>query len=121
MSPWPGAGLDRADPQRVALIAAGQRDDRLGQGGGEQQGPALGRGAIEDLLQLLAEAHVEHLVGLVEHDDLEARQVERAAFEMVAQAARRPDHDVRAVLQRAALAHRVHAADAGQHAAAGRS
>ena len=53
--------------------------------------------------EILAEAHVEHLVGLVEHRDLERRQVERAALEMVAQPARRADDDMRAVAERAAL------------------
>jgi hypothetical protein len=48
---------------------------------------SLGRG-VEDFLEILAKAHVEHLVGLVEHHDAQGRQVERAALEMVAQAAR---------------------------------
>ena len=45
-------------------------------------------------------------------------QVERAAFEMVAQAARGADHDLRPVAQRAAFLRRVHPAHAGRHAQA---
>ncbi len=100
--------------QRVALIALGQRDDRLGERGGEQEGAPLGRGRVEQRLQLLAKAHVEHFVGFIEHRDLERRQVERAALEMVAQPARRADDHMRAMRQRAPLARGVHAADAGR-------
>src|SRR6185369_13646580 len=39
---------------------------------------------------------------------------ERAAREVIAQPARRADHDVDAVRQRVALAPRIHAADAGR-------
>ncbi len=79
---------------------------------------SLGR-RVEDFLELLAKAHVEHLVGLVEHDDAKRGQVERAALQMIAKPARRADDDMRAALQRAALLHRVHAADAGDDAGAG--
>ena len=43
----------------------------------EQHRLALGRRRREDRLDVLGEAHVEHLVGLVEHD--EPHGVERAA------------------------------------------
>src|SRR3546814_19546816 len=56
---------------------------------------------------------VEHLVGLVEHRDAQRRQVERPAFEMVAQPARRADDDMHALIQRPAFLAGVHAADAG--------
>ena len=62
---------DRRDAQRVALVALGERDDRLRHGRREEQGAPLRRGRVEDLLEILAKAHVEHLVGLVEHGDLE--------------------------------------------------
>src|SRR3546814_2422389 len=75
--------------------------------------------AVENFLQILAEAHVEHLVGFVQHDGLEAGKVERAAFQMVAQAARRADDDMRAVAESAAFLGGVHAADAGCDAGAG--
>jgi hypothetical protein len=70
-------------------------------------------------LQIFAKAHVEHFVGLVEHGDFQRRQVERAAFQVIAQAARRADDDMRAWRQHAAFASRVHAAHAGGDARAG--
>jgi hypothetical protein len=48
-----------------------------------------------------------------------ARQVERAAFEMVAQAAGRAHHDMRAVVELATFLRRVHPADAGGDAQPG--
>ena len=60
------------DAQRVALVALGERGDLLGDGRREQQRAALGRRGVEDELEVLAEAQVEHLVGLVEHDGLAA-------------------------------------------------
>ncbi len=112
-------GLDRRDAQRVALIAPGERDDRRGHGRGEQERAALGRRRVENLLKVFAKAHVEHLVGFIEHDGLQGRKVERPAFEMIAQAPGRPDHDLRAMTQRAPFLGGVHAADAGRDARAG--
>jgi hypothetical protein len=104
----------RGDAQRVLLVALGERDDRLGHRRREHHRPALGRRRVENLLQILAEAHVEHLVRLVEDRDAEAPQVERASFEMVAQAPRRANDNMRALRQVAALLGRIHAADAGR-------
>src|SRR3546814_16341720 len=84
----------------------------------KQGAVCLGR-RVEDFLEVLAEPHVEHLVGLVEHRDAQAFEVERDAFEMVAQPPRRADDDLYALVQRAALAARVHAADAGSECRAG--
>ena len=103
---------DRVDADGVVLVALGQLHDVTRQGGREQQGAALGLGGVEDELQVFAEAHVQHLVGLVEDGDLQLGQVQVAALDVVAQAARRTDDDVGAVVQGALLAASVHAADA---------
>ena len=58
----------------------------------------LGRRVGQDPLDVLDEAHAQHLVGLVEHDGLDAREVERAAPQVVHDAARRADDDVHAAL-----------------------
>ncbi|EQB30589.1 hypothetical protein M529_19780 [Sphingobium ummariense RL-3] len=105
---------DGGDAQRVTLVALRQRDDRLGHGGGKEQGAPVLRRRVEDLLQILAEAHVEHLVGFVENGRAQRGEIERAALQMIAQAARRADDDMRAAVQRPPFPAGVHAADAGR-------
>ena len=53
----------------------------------------------EHALDVADEAHVEHAVGFVEHEDLDVREVDGALAVMVEQAARRRDEDVDAALQ----------------------
>ena len=48
----------------------------------------------DDPLERMDEAEVEHLVGLVEDEDLELAKAERALVDEVEQAARRRDEDV---------------------------
>jgi hypothetical protein len=107
--------------QRVHLVALGQRLDRRRQGGREQERAAGRRRQVEQGLDVLAEAEVEHLVGLVEHHrrDLAERHV--AAVDVIAQAAGGADHDVRTLAQEHGLAPRIHAADARDHPRPGRS
>ena len=108
-------GIDGRNPQRVLLIALGQGHDRARHGRGKQQGTAAIGRRVEQFLKILAKAHVEHFVGFIQHCDRQHAQIERAAFQMIAQPPRGADHDLRAVLERAAFAHRVHPADAGRH------
>ncbi len=65
------------------------------------------------------EAHVQHFVGFIEDDGLKGRQIQRAALEVIAQAAGRADHDVTAAVQRLTLDLGIHAADAGDDPRAG--
>ena len=57
----------------------------------------------EHRLHVVLEAHVEHLVGLVEHDVLHLRQVEVAVLQVVDDPAGRAHDDVEPVAQRALL------------------
>ncbi len=57
------------------------------------------------------EAEVEHLVGLVEHQDLDVGERQRAPVDQIEQPARRSDEDVDAVLDDALLARHRHAAE----------
>ena len=107
------------DPQCVALVALRQLRDRAGHCGREQQRAPLSRHGVEDRLQLVAETQVEHLVCLVQDDDLQALGVEVAALDVIAQPARRADHHVHALVQRAPFHQRIHATDAAGDAAAG--
>jgi hypothetical protein len=74
---------------RVARVLAGQVAGGAGERGGEQQRLAVGRRAPDDALEVGAEAHVHHAVGLVEDEDADAAEVDVAAVHEVEQAARR--------------------------------
>ena len=76
----------------------------------------LVRRRFEDEFHVLAKTEIEHLVGLVEHDRLQFRNVEAAAPQMIAEPPRRADHDMRACGQLTLLATRIHAADTGNDA-----
>ena len=107
------------DAQTVALEALRQRFDLARHRRREHQRlPALRRLA-ENEFEILAKAQIEHLVGLVEHGHFQVRQDQPAALEMIAQASRRADDDVRALDQQAGLGARVHATDAGHDTGAG--
>ena len=61
----------------------------------EEQRLAVARALRDDAVDGRAEAHVEHAVGLVEDEDLDVAQAERAALQQVLEAARGRDDDVR--------------------------
>ena len=109
---------DGRDTQGIALIAARERGDRLGHRRRKQQGAPSRRCGVEDFLEILAKAHVEHFVGFIEDDGAQRGKVQCAAFQMVAQASGCTHHDMRAAAQCTALLAGVHAADAGRHARA---
>ena len=86
----------------VQQLAHAVLDGRV-DGGREQQRLAVrGRGA-DDLLHGRPKAHVEHAVGLVEHEHLHVAETHRALLHEVDEAARRGDEDVHAVLELADL------------------
>ena len=58
----------------------------------------------EDRLDVVGEAHVEHLVGLVEDHRADAVELERPATDVVDRAARRGDDDVDATVEQLQLA-----------------
>ena len=49
----------------------------------------------EDEFEIVAKAEIEHLIGFVQHDGADRGKVERAARDVVAQASRGADDDVR--------------------------
>ncbi len=83
-------------------------------GRGEEERLALLREPIDDRVELLGEAHREHLVGLVQDEDPEALGVEGAPLEVIEDAPGRPRDDLGAGLELADLAlHRRAAVDRG--------
>ena len=64
-----------------------------------------------DLADVVDEAHVEHPVRLVQHEDLELAEVDRPLRLQVQETARRRDEDVHAALQRLLLRGVAHAAE----------
>lgn len=53
---------------------------------------AVRRALFQNKLDILAEAHVQHFVGLVQHDNPRLAQAQRAALQMIDNPARRA-HD----------------------------
>ena len=100
------------DAHRVALVGLGQLSDLLRHGRREHQRAAAFRCGGENEFEVLAEAHVEHLVRLVQHHGTQLRQVQRTLGDVVAQAARRSHHDVGATVELADFLAHVHAAHA---------
>ena len=79
----------------------------------EQQRLALGRRLAHNTANGGQKAHVEHAVGLVEHQHLDLVQVASALLDQIDQTARRGDQDVAAVLERRGLRLVAHAAHDG--------
>ena len=85
----------------------------------EQCDLARRRRLLQDRLDVVDEAHAQHLVGFVQHQRLELRQIQRAVFQVIDHAARRADDDVHAAAQRAQLRTVALAAVDRQHVEAG--
>ena len=69
----------------------------------EERGLPLLVGLREDALDVRRESAVEHLVGLVEDEVGDAVEAHRAALQVVEHAARRPNDDLRAAVDRVLL------------------
>ena len=71
--------------ERGCLAATGFAQPLLlaREGGGDEVGAALGRRLLEDGLDLVAEAQIEHLIGLVEDHGLGGAGVDGAALEVI--------------------------------------
>ena len=95
---------------RALQHLVGEPLDLLREGGGEQQALTLGRQQREDALDVGDEAHVEHAVGLVQHQDFDLTEVDRLLFDVVEQAARGGDDDFDATAQFHLLRPDVHPA-----------
>jgi len=92
-----GDGGGRArdlDLHRIMQKLLGDAPDLRRHGGGEEQRLAREWNKLADALDVGNETHVEHAVGLVDHQQLDAGEQEPSALEMVEQPARGRNEDV---------------------------
>jgi hypothetical protein len=87
------------DPFRVPGIPSDQLLDRAGHRRREEEELPPVRGGLQDVLDVVAESHVEHPVGLVQDDQPERVQLEGAALHVVHHPPGRADDDLHPRLQ----------------------
>ena len=83
----------------IVEVVFGDAFNLLAHGGREEQGVALGRHSCKDGVDAFGEAHVEHLVSLVEHHILHGAEVCHFALHEVDQSARGGNDDLHPLLQ----------------------
>ena len=91
----------RGDPDflGVVQVLAGDAVDRSRHGGREQCDLTVRPDLAEDLFDVFGEAHLEHLVGLIEDEVLEAAELQRTLLEVVDDTTRGADDDLRSAAQ----------------------
>ena len=94
-----GIAAGHLDQLRRLQQPVGERLDLVGEGGREQQVLPRPRQQRQHLADVVDEAHVEHPVGLVEHQDLDLRQVDRALADVIQQPAGGRHQDVHPPLE----------------------
>ena len=100
---------------RILEELFGQMRDFLRHRRREEQVLAARRQQLRDPPQRMDEAHVHHLVGLVEDEDFDIVEAQRALVDQVEQAARRGDEDIDPLRQVANLLVDRHAAEHGRN------
>ena len=108
-----GGGGHRRDRDAGGIAQHRFREvrDVLRHGGREEQRLPLDRQLADDFADVVDEAHVEHAVGFVEHQELDRAEPQRVALDHIEQAAGGGDHDFDALHDRTDLAAHRHAAD----------
>ena len=109
------AGPGHLDPLGIVEELLRELLDRRRHGRRKQQRLPRLRQLRADFLDVRDEAHVEHAVGFVDHQQFAAVEHDLAALEQVHQAARRRDQDVDAFFQRLDLVAHLNAADQQRH------
>ena len=100
----------------VALVHPADVHDLARDGRGEHTEVAAGWDLVQNTGHVVDEAHVEHSVGLVEHNGLHPVEPHGAALHVVGQAARGRHNDLRLFLQRVDLLANGRAAVEAHHA-----
>ena len=92
------------DGGRIAGVVFDEAADARLEGGAEENRLALLRHGSHEAVDVVAEAHVEHFIGFVEDEGLEAVELDQAALHEVENASRSANDDLGAALQGADLA-----------------
>ena len=103
-------------PLRVSQQLLGDRQDLAFQGGGKQQGLTAGRRRRGDELDGIDKAHIQHAIGLVQHQHFQAGEIHAAPLHMIHQAPGGRHQQIQRLLQQTHLRRIRHAA---HHAAVG--
>jgi len=103
------------DALRLVQEVVGEALDFRRHGGREEKRLSREGQLLADALDVGNEAHVEHTIGLVDHQNLDAVQKQLAALEMVEQPAGGRDHHIGAAIELAVLIVIGHAADQKRH------
>ena len=106
-----GGGLGHFHAHRIVQEGVGDALDFRRHGGGEEQSLPRERHQLADALDVGDEAHVEHAVGFVDDQQLDAGEQQAAALGMVEQAAGRGDQHVDAADELGVLVVERYAAD----------
>ena len=99
------------DAHRIAEKLLGDAPDFRRHGGGEEQRLAGERYELADALDVGDETHVQHAIGLVDDEELDAAEQKPSALVMVEQAAGRRDQNIDAAHQLGVLVVERDAAD----------
>ena len=89
-----GFGYGDVHLGRIAQDLFGQLPDFRRKRRREHHGLPLGGQLGDDLHNIVEESHIEHPIGLVEHEIAHVRQIHPAVLNMGQQASGRSDHDV---------------------------
>ena len=76
-------------------VLRGDLPDGRRHGGREQRDLFVFRGIGEDPFNVLGETHLQHLIGFIEHQVVQVREVQRSALKVVDDAPRSADDDMR--------------------------
>ena len=88
----------------VVQIVEGNLLDVLAHGSREEQGVSIFRNVLEDRIDALREAHVQHLVSLIKHHVVHVLQLSHATINQIEQTARGSHDNLHTMLQGANLA-----------------
>ena len=84
---------------RLRQVLLGQATNRSRHGSREQRDLLVIRGVGKNALDILLEAHLQHLIGLVQHQETQVGNVQRALLQVVDDTTRRADDNLRTSAQ----------------------